>query len=124
MIIKPAWLQQFCTVQINCGRRTGKTEYIESKVNDKNTLIITYHDASKRKYEEKLSGNISNIFVYYSMNVKDRRIINFDLIDLNNIYYVYVDEPKLTFENKYVLFDFYNLFSQCKSEPTFIMLGE
>ncbi len=121
-IVKPRWLKEFCTIQINCGRVTGKTEYIQSKINDNHTLVITYDRASKREYEKRLTGSITNIFTYFSDN--PHIINNFKDVDLNNIWYVYIDEPKLIFREYRHLLDFYITFTHCKSEPTFIMLGE
>ncbi len=122
---KLRWLKDFCTVHINLGRRTGKTNYIQSKVNDKHTLIMVCDYDSKKEYEEKLTGSVTNIFTLFDKNPHFSTNNNiFKDIDLNDIYYVYVDEPKLVFGHQRDLEDFYIMFSQCKSEPTFIMLGE
>ena len=107
------YYSMYCTVHVNVGRGSGKTKYIVDNA-EKNDVIFTFSQNSKKTFSEL--SKTKNIFCDV------RECVGLDLEDID---FVYVDEPKICLEKYfYNIFDIYRLFRSTKKEITFILLGE
>ena len=107
---KSDWLQNFCTIHIDIGRGSGKTEYIKNNLTEKDVVLCNSVNAKR-----EILGDNKNMKIFYEES---------DLIGISlNVENIYIDEPDLVFEyfNKEKVYD---IFSMCEGEPTFILLGE
>lgn len=112
------YAKEFCTVKIDIGRQTGKTEYIRLNA-DEDDLIIAYSHRYKKdlmsNFKTKDSNKIYNIKAWEDLKYLERRYRNF-YIDESTIFKidVYDNWPEMYRR----LVDQDNVFNQ-----TFIFLG-
>jgi hypothetical protein len=110
---KSQWLCNFCTIHINVGRGSGKTDYIQYNLKDNDIAIFPSRRMS-------IVSPLDKSKIYSNLDeLKDA----FYGDELDNVEYVYIDEPKMSF-NVFGEDEIYNIFSGCEGEPTFILLGE
>jgi hypothetical protein len=107
------YLQDNCTIHINIGRATGKTQYIIDNAKENDVVIVCSKMHKNLFFEKYKTKN-----VFYSTN---------DLIGkrFDNADFIYIDEPALFFKKQNCdLWDIYDLFHYTKPSVTFVLLGE
>ena len=114
------FLSELCTVRINIGRATGKTQFIKDNAT-REDLIIAYSESTYKDYIR----NKSHIIFTKGSNIN--KFI--DLIRGLRIKNIYIDEPELvcsalsiTLEELYNIVWDRHLFVD--ELPTFILLGK
>ena len=103
------YLQEMCTIHVDFGRATGKTEYIVDHANI-HDLIVVATSAMKKLMERR--SPIASIMT--CQEVLLRVGTNFEII--------YIDEPHLVFRSENTLL-LYNALSNSSIKQTFILLG-
>ena len=98
--------REFCTIHINIGRRTGKTEYIKRNATKTDVVVV-----ASRQMREIYSGvNVPVVSVDGIVDwSKGRRAVST----------IYIDEPELM--HKFVGIIYESLFRN--ANQTFVLLG-
>jgi len=114
---------EFCTVQVNAGRQTGKTSYIASRARP-GDLVVVANTAMKKHFRDyyALQDGIE-VFTADDVDKMDSPITRALRINQTvNFKNVYVDEPKLVFAGV-MQHVFYKNLTNEDDETTFVMLG-
>lgn len=108
-----AYAHDYCSIRIDAGRQTGKTDYIMNVAND-NDLVIVHDEHSARWL---LMCGVMNVFTIHQFRhfAKGRGFLAIEK--------VYIDEPKLSLPKPDDLLDLYKITTGNDHEPTFIFLG-
>lgn len=119
------YAHEFCTIHLNIGRQSGKTKYIIDNATETDLVIVQNHyhaiDLKQNGCKAKVVGSTN---FNYELSERNRGLKNLTAINR-----VFIDEPKLCFENvtKENIFEtvlFYNSFrATIKLIPIFILLG-
>jgi hypothetical protein len=123
---KSHWLREFCTVHINCGRGTGKTEYITNELNAQDIVIVSNY-GTKKIIEDGMNQRCDNIFssaaMKYRASEKDELLYLLQTIDIKRIF---IDEPAACERNDLDLYYFYDMVAahNKSTDLTFVLLGE
>lgn len=51
---KSAYLEEYCTIIVKCGRRIGKTYYIQNNIKKDDVIIVSNYNLSKIFKENKV----------------------------------------------------------------------
>lgn len=114
----PYYLAEFCTIRLNIGRRTGKTQYIKDNSNINSCVIVPKEDWARNLYGVR-SGNVNNdgLMVLTICNLlanpKDK---------YNKYTTIYIDEPSFVFPDNDT-HRFYAKIANPHLDQTIIMVG-
>lgn len=104
------WARHHCTVQLDIGRRCGKTQYIQERA-DRSSLVVVPSRAMGsalhpgRKYPTVAAGDLRR---WMRDRPKPMR--------------VFIDEPRYVFE-RLPAESLYELLADASSDQTFVLLG-
>ena len=103
---------EYATVKIDIGRQTGKTTYINEKLEkDKSAIVIV----NARQQHSNFKTNKERTIIINKFNSRDSFIIE----NLANIKTIYIDDASWNDKTELV----YEIFTQDDIERTFVLLG-
>lgn len=117
-LYNPHFLREYCTVHVNLGRRSGKTQYIIENCTDKDIVI-----ASNISITREIGTMLQHKFIspYRCHNIEKLKSNDFIFSGLS-VDTIWVDEPEQCF--KHVSYeDFLFVAAQLKAKNIF-MFGE
>lgn len=108
------WLFNFCTVQCNIGRASGKTHYVNKNAERNDLIIVGQLDDKRYYYKAKaMVLSVNEINMHNALKGEDW------LIDR-----IFIDDPTRCFKNPPEFDRFmHNLLSRVNVDSTIIMLG-
>lgn len=108
------YLKEICTVHVDIGRCSGKTDYIIQKAT-KDDLIVVANQATAVSIRENIIHPENMNIIYGNTNFPRKPFDGFKIM--------YVDDPKFCFQK----IDYYTIckfFLSEEIEQTIVMLGE
>lgn len=114
MLGAAAYASTYCTVRIDCGRQTGKTDYIVNNATDQDLVIVGSPDA-RNWY--RAQGVNAYLLEQLPRLLRGKRV---------EIDRVFVDEPYTVFRgptDRYALYSITAGHPSIKNDITFILLG-
>lgn len=108
------WLEEFCTVDINVGRQSGKSLYINKRATPVDLVVCMNEDYKRGVFKECRNVLTVSEIAADSFN----RGVRFS--DIKHYNKIYVDEPFAVF-SRFKRYDFYYKFAGLANQ--IIMLG-
>lgn len=114
------YLKEFCTLKLDVGRRTGKTQYIIDNGNAASCVVVRNQDWAGTLYNARAGTTTDSGLMVITFN----QLITSPKGKYITYNTIYVDEPYMTLPNSKDRYKFYERIANPTLDQTIIMLGQ